>query len=105
MTTECAVPSNVYDGPGTYSLQVVANGNASDPVTFYGPVWVDFNYSTNSPQIGTFAYPYSTLAQGVSAVAVGGTIAIKGNGSSSETPTIAKAMKIVAVGGTATIGQ
>jgi hypothetical protein len=104
VSTECAVPSNVYDGPETYSLQVVANGNASDPVTFYGPVWVDFNY-TGIFQFGTFDLPYSTLAQGISAVAVGGTIAIKGNESSTETPTIIKAMTIVAVGGTATIGQ
>ena len=79
---------------------------ASPPIrcTFYGPVWVDFNYA-GIFQFGTFANPYSTLAQGISAVAVGGTIAIKGNGSSSETPTITKAMTIVAVGGTATIGN
>jgi len=101
VSTEFTVPVS----GGTFSLAVIANGIASDPVTFYGPVWVDFNYSTNSPQIGTFSNPYSTLAQGISAVAVGGTITIKGNGTSSETPTITKAMMIVAVGGTATIGE
>lgn len=104
VTTECAVPPNIFNGPGTYSLQVVANGNASDPVAFYGPVWVDFNYSKSSPQIGTFAQPFSTLAQGTNAVASGGTISIK-PGHSPETMTISKPMTITAVGGAATIGQ
>lgn len=104
VTTECKIPSYVYDGPGNYSLQVVANGIASDPVSFYGPVWVDFNY-TGATQAGTYSQPYSTLAQGVSAVASGGTIAIKGNGTSAETPTISKPMRIVSVGGPATVGK
>jgi hypothetical protein len=88
----------------TYSLVVVANGIASDPVTFSQAVWVDFNYSTNSPQMGTYSQPFSTLAQGVSAVTTNGTISIK-PGQSAETLRIATAMKLNAVGGSATIGN
>lgn len=89
---------------GSYSLVVVGNGFASDPITFYGTVWVDFNYSGIPIQLGTFVFPYNTLAQGVSAVPSGGTIAIK-PGTSSETMTISKPMKIIAVGGAANVGE
>ncbi len=99
VTTEFTVPVS----GGEYSLAVIANGIASDPVTFFGPVWVDFNYS-GIFQLGTYDLPYSTLASGVSAVTTGGTIFIK-PGQSSETLTISKAMTINAVGGLATIGQ
>jgi hypothetical protein len=104
VTTQCTVPANIYDGPGNYTLQVVANGNASAGVTFYGPVWVDFNYSPNLPQLGTYSNPYSTLSQGVSAVVTGGTILLK-PGSSSQTLAITKAMTITAIGGSATVGK
>ncbi len=104
VTTEFALPGSVLAGGGTnYSLVVVANGIASDPVTFFGPVWVDFNYH-GTPQTGTFTFPYGTLAQGVAAVPAGGTIYIK-PGFSTERPTITKALTLVAVGGTATIGH
>jgi subtilase family serine protease len=69
-----------------------------------GSVWVDFNYSASSPQLGTFANPYSTLAQGVSAVTTGGNIFID-PGSSTETITISKAVTINAFSGPATVGQ
>jgi hypothetical protein len=88
---------------GVYSLAVIANGIASDPVTFYGPIWVDFNYS-GPFQFGSFAFPYSTMLAGVNSVADGGTIYLK-PGQTSETITISKAMTIDAVGGSATIGQ
>jgi hypothetical protein len=104
VTTECTLPANVLANPGAYSLQVVANGNASSPVTFYGPVWVDFNYSANLPQIGNYYQPFSTLAQGTNAVPSGGTISIKA-GTSAETMKISKPMKLIAVGGKAIIGQ
>jgi hypothetical protein len=105
VSTECVLPLNVYaNGPATYSLQVVANGNVSDPVNFYGQVWVDFNYSKSSPQMGTFAQPFSTLAQGTNAVVVGGTISIK-PGHSPETMKISKQLKLTAVGGIAVIGK
>ncbi len=102
VTTEFLPPPNLPQG--NYSLVVTANGIASDPVPFVGAVWVDFNYSSLSPQLGTFANPFSTIAQGVSAVASGGTISIK-PGTSAETLTISKPMKLTAVGGIATIGQ
>ena len=103
VTTEATLPVNVYVSPGTYSLQVVANGIASDPVTFHEPVWVDFNY-TVGPEDGSYAHPYDTLAKGVTAVSSGETIAIK-PGSSPETMTISKPMTITAIGGAATVGH
>jgi len=106
VTTECAVPANVYDSPGTYSLQVVANGNASAAVSFYSPVWVNFNYS--GTQAGTFQNPYSTLAQGVSAVANGGTVGIISStqpSHSTAATALTKPMQIISVYGPATIGN
>jgi hypothetical protein len=90
-----------FIGPGFYSLEAVANGIASDPVSFYGPVWVDFNYL--GVILGTYDYPYKTLAAGVNAVAPGGTIVIK-PGTSTESMYIAKPMSIKAIGSGATIG-
>jgi hypothetical protein len=100
-STEFMVPTNLP--PGTNSLVVVANGIASDPKTFYGPVWVDFNTAVH-PGNGTYATPYDTLALGISAVPAEGTIFIK-PGSSTEKPTITKPMTIIAIGGAATVGQ
>ena len=91
--------------PGAaYSLVAVANGISSDPVTFYGPVWVDFN-GFLPIQIGSVDLPWHTMAQAVGAVPVGGTINIKTAGHTTETMTISKPMTIVAIGGPATIGQ
>jgi hypothetical protein len=107
VTTEVALPNGVLDEPGSFSLQVIANGNASSSVGFYGPVWVNFNYS-GSPQNGEYSTPFETLAKGVTAVASGGTIAINGStqpSQSSETMTITKAMTIISVGGPSTIGN
>lgn len=103
VTTEFSVPGTVPSG--TYSLVVVANGIASDAVsfTYNGPVWVDFNYTIGA-ETGSYTQPYDTLAKGVSAVSSGGTIAIK-PGTSTETPTISKPMTITAVGGAATVGN
>jgi hypothetical protein len=70
-------------------------------------VWVNFHYS-GSPQNGTIQYPYSTLEQGVTAVADGGIIAINATAPpslSSETISISKAMTIISVSGPSTIGQ
>jgi hypothetical protein len=107
VTTECKLPANVYNSPGTYSLQVVANGNASVPVAFYGPVWVNFNY-TGATQNGNLATPYKTLAQGTNAVTAGETIAINASvqpSASHETMTISKPMTIISVYGPSTIGH
>ncbi len=113
VTTEFALPTIALDNPGTYSLVVVANGIASDPISFTVPTstWVDFNYS--GAQNGSYSFPFSTLAQGVSAVLSGGTINIKGPGIdanngpavSHETMTISNAMTIRAIAGPATIGH
>ena len=104
VTTELTLPTTVFYNPGAYSMYVVANGVPSNPVTFYGPLWVDFNYSGFPIEIGTYSFPYNTLAEGVSAVATGGTIALK-PGARKEVITITKAMNIIAVGGTVTIGN
>jgi hypothetical protein len=103
VSTECALPVGVYNGPGAYTMQVVANGIASDPVGFPGPIWVDFGFG-GSPQVGTFANPFPTLAQGIAAVAPGAEIYLK-PGVSHETNTITKAMFITTIGGVATIGR
>ena len=107
VTTQCTVPASVFDSPGPYSIQVVANGNASNPFNLYGPVWVDFNYS-GSPQNGNFATPFETLAQGTNAVVSGGTIALNASiqpSHTSATLTIAKPMTIISVNGPSTIGN
>jgi hypothetical protein len=101
-----AVVSTEFDAstinPGNYSLQVVANGIASDPISYSGPVWVDFNFSFFL-NLGTYDIPDRTLAAGVSQVTSGGTINIKSS-NSTETMTITKAMTINSVGGPSTIG-
>lgn len=107
VTTEATLPTDNFDATGTYSLAVIANGIASDPVTFSGPVWVDFNYK-GIMELGTFANPYKTLSNGVSAVSKGGTIAFKGYvqpSISHETMTISKPMTLISAGGPATVGQ
>ena len=102
VSTECVLPSVVANGPGAYSMQVVANGIASDPVAIGGPVWVDFNFQS-SPFLGTYNNPYVFISQGVNAVASGGSIFIK-PGTTTEPITITKPLTIVAVGGNATVG-
>jgi hypothetical protein len=88
-----------------YSLVAVANGISSDPVTFYGPVWVDPN-PVGSIQTGSFDFPYQTLAQGISAVPDTGTINFKTAGSiPSPIAPFTKPMSIVAIGGPVTIGK
>jgi hypothetical protein len=103
VSTECVMPGSVSGGPGAYTIQVVANGIASDPVGFPGPIWVDFGFG-GSPQVGTFANPFPGLAQGVAAVAPAAEIFIK-PGLSHETMTITKPMFITTIGGVATIGH
>jgi hypothetical protein len=109
VSTEVIVPAAVLDSPAAWSLQVVANGNASPGVTFYSPVWVDFNYS-GLFQFGTFPFPYSTLPQGVGAVSSGGTIAINAStqpstGHVTVPYTISTPMNIISVYGPSTIGK
>jgi hypothetical protein len=96
---------------GFASVQVVANGIASDPYPFPVPgfVWVNFNVNTftNIP-LGTRAHPYTTLADGTYAVPSHGVIAIDSStqpSSSLETMTISKPMTIISAYGPATIGH
>lgn len=65
-------------------------------------VWVDFTFL--GPGNGTFSSPYNTLAEGVSAVAAGGTIVMRA-GSSTETPVIDKNLWIKGFDGPATVGD
>src|ERR1041385_621884 len=104
MSTECSVPWALFAGQGPYSLYVVANGIASNPFAFYGPVWVDFNFG-GFIHAGTYALPYNTMASATNAVLAGGTIVIKGTGSSSELLSISKPMNIHSVYGPNTIGH
>lgn len=87
-----------------YSLVVVANGISSDPVQFFGPVWVDLN-SANPTQLGSFDSPFHTLAQAVNFVPNTGTINFETAGSSPASITICKAVTLTASGGAVTIGQ
>lgn len=66
-------------------------------------VWVDFNYQS-ATELGTFGFPYNTLAEGLNTVAYNGTLKIKA-GSRNETATISRKMSIEAYGGPVTIGQ
>jgi len=100
LSTEFYLPAGLT--PGSYSLVVVANGLPSNPVSFYGPVWVDFNYG-GFFEFGTFPLPYKTLGSGVSAVAAGGAIMLKPS-ASTELMTISKPMTIHTPGGPARIG-
>jgi hypothetical protein len=109
VTTEATVPPAVLDFPGQWTLQVVANGNASGGVNFYSPVWVDFVNYNFLFQFGWYIYPYATLPQGVSSVASGGTIAIKADAQPSighvAPYTISAPMSIISVYGPSTIGN
>jgi len=106
VSTEVWLPPTLL--PGTsYTLQVVANGNASVPVNFSAPGWVNFNY-TGAIQNGSRATPYTTLAQGTNAVAVGGTVLIDAStqpSSSHETIKVSKPMIILSVNGQSIIGN
>jgi hypothetical protein len=104
LSTVFSVPINLP--PGNCSMVVIANGNASSPVTFGSPVWVDFNYS--GPQNGTYEFPYETLGTGVTNVASGGPIFINASiqpSTSSQNLTITKAMTITSESGPSTIGN
>jgi hypothetical protein len=107
VTAQVSLPAGVLLNPGAYSMYVIANGNPSAPVTFYGPTWVDFTYQ-GATQNGSYVNPYKTMAGGIGAVTTGGTIAINGivqPSKSSETPSIMKAMNIITVDGPSTVGN
>jgi hypothetical protein len=110
VTTECTLPAGVLNEPGAFSLQVVANGNASSPVTFYGPVWVDVNNYNSEFQFGDFTFPYGSLPPAVSDVQSGGTVAFDASIQPSTAVvnvpyTISTPMTIISAYGPTTIGQ
>jgi hypothetical protein len=67
-----------------------------------GVIWVDFSW--NGPEIGSYGWPYNTLAEAVAAASGGETVFIKA-GSSAETITINKPLTLRAFGGVVTVGQ
>ena len=81
---------DLYD----FCLKIITN--ASDTI------WVDFLWG--GIEHGTYSKPFNTLAEAVTAASGGETICIKA-GSSDETITITKAVRIEACGGTVTIGE
>jgi hypothetical protein len=110
VTTEANLSTAAFQFGGAYSIQIVANGIASDPVSFYGPTWVDFVNYNIFLENGWFDFPYSTLSQGVSAVPSGGTIAIDASSSPStgheSVPyTISTPSTIISVYGPSTISN
>jgi hypothetical protein len=104
VSTEFVLPPALASGGGgNFSLVVVANGIASDPVPFTGEIWVDFN----APGIfanGSFDLPYKTFAQGTTAVGSGGVLWIKAGHRNEIVTNLNKPMTIQAYGGPATIG-
>jgi len=72
-------------------------------VAYAGPIWV--NFSGACPGNGSYTNPFCTLALATNAVASGGNIWMIGPNSSSETPSIAKPMKLRAYNGAVVIGQ
>ena len=104
--TSSSSPNQYYAFPGydlTTGWGTPAGQSLIDDLISYSGTWVDFNY-TGSTQNGSYDAPFKTLAQGVTAVSIGGTIWIKSTGSSPETPTITRPMTIRAYNGSATIG-
>jgi len=87
-------------GWGTPNGASLINALAAVPRSL---VWVAFGGS--DPGNGSYQRPFNTLAGGINGVVTGGTIIIKGPGSTSETMRIAKPMTIQASGGSATIGR
>jgi hypothetical protein len=95
-----------------YHWQVVAKGaGGATPGAVWsfttGPsfsgdeIWIDFGWP--GVEVGIASKPFDTLAEGVTAVNAGGTLMIKA-GSTTETLSINKPMRIEAVGGSARLG-
>ena len=101
-TTECTLPAG---GSLNDTIQVVVNGIASDPVPLTyaqnGITWVDFSFG--GTENGTFNNPWNSIAQGNFFSSSGGLIEVKA-GSSSETLSLTKPVRIVSYGGTVHIG-
>jgi hypothetical protein len=88
---------------GTFTDNVNNPNTASNVLSrSYNPtqVWVDMAYV--GTELGTQAQPFNTLAEGIAAVAVSGTIKARGN--TAETPRITKALRLEANTAPARIG-
>jgi subtilase family serine protease len=89
-------------GWGTPKGSALINALCVNPVP--GNIkWVQFGAASGGN--GSWAAPYNTMAAAVAGVPSGGTIIIKGGGTSSETPTISKPMNILSFGTNSTIGN
>lgn len=104
VSTECTVP--IFLPPGPCTVEVIANGIASNPFNFQGPVWVNFSYN-GQLQAGTFFFPFETLQQGTNAVSDGGAIFINASTQPSQTGpiTISTPTTIISMFGPSTIGK
>ncbi|MCH8203616.1 MAG: prepilin-type N-terminal cleavage/methylation domain-containing protein [Candidatus Hydrogenedentes bacterium] len=84
-----------FDG----AFVLAAPSGAGDPGA--AEIFVDFDYVGR--QAGTESEPYSSLAEGIAGVSVGGIMRI-GPGNTAETPTFAKQMRVEALSGTVVLG-
>lgn len=108
LSTEFTLPSSLFGTvPGNYSLVVVVNGLASNPVTFTTPSWVHFAYP-GLPLLqenGSFYEPFNTFEEGTTNVASGSVLWIKAGTTNATVTNLGKPMTIRAYGGPVTIGQ
>jgi hypothetical protein len=72
------------------------------PGQLSGVVWVDLGYS--GFEFGAYAFPFNSLAEGLSAASSGATLIFKGGGNSSPAVTITQAITLDTFRGTTTIG-
>jgi len=75
---------------------------ALTPTPVPADVWVDFPY--DGTETGWFERPFNTLAEGVGAVAAGGTVRIK-PGTTNETGLFTKPVRLESAGGIVRIGE
>ncbi len=109
VSTEFTLPFAAFRGGGaSYSLVLVTNGFASNPLSISGPIWVDFNFNSFF-HTGSFDLPFNSFASAISNVPVGGAVIFKGyNGPISDPETVAslsKPMTLLSTGGEVTIGK
>ncbi len=98
-------------GPGTASLTSPSGIDAfvfrfdEDFISVLDSVWVDFGHV--GVENGEYDFPYNSLGEGVTSVAIGGNVYVKGDSAdtnSSETITLLVPVRIQAIGGTIRIG-
>ncbi len=95
--TMVATGDNILDPKSSITTPRV---NLGDAVASLG-VWVDFSYI--GTETGSASQPFNTLAEGVAAAPIGGTVIMR-SGSTSVTPTITKAVTLRTANGTVIIG-